>query len=153
LPVRVYECNRSEVEALKKVLNYDPYLDTNLIPSSKKDDRPIESLTEEERRQIEEKEKQISETQRKIAESPAGKVIFTRQEYQLKDGENLNLKKDTVYLYLSAPDVFLDNAEDRFKNEFKAIKRASKEEEETVITAIKQEEENANAGFGSIFGN
>ncbi len=152
MPVRVYECNRSELENLKKVLTYDPYLDPNLIPSSK-GDKPSDTMSDEERRQMEEREKQVSEARKKIAESPSGRVNFSRQEYNLKDGEILGLKKDTTYLYLSAPEKFLDDAEERFKNEFKSIKRAGKEEEEKVINAVKEEQERANAGFGSIFGN
>lgn len=152
MPVRVYEVDRSELEALKKALVYDPYLDTTLIPAGSKNDKPSDKLTDDERKQMEEREKLVSEARKKIAESPAGKVNFSRQESNLKDGEMLGLKKNVAYLYLSAPEQFLEGAEERFKKEFKTIKRASKEEEEKVIQSVKEEEEKANAGFGSIFG-
>lgn len=150
MPARVYECDRSELEPLKKALAYDPYLDTNLIPSSKEEKNP--NPTEEQKKAMEERERMVSEARKKISESPAGKFNFSRQEYNLKDGETLGLKKNVTYLYLSASDQFLEGAEQRFKNEFKTIKRATKEEEEKVIGAVKEEQERANAGFGSIFG-
>jgi hypothetical protein len=152
LPARVYECERSEIEELKKVLAYDPYLDTNLIPPTGKD-KPSDKLTDQERKEIEEREKQVTDTLKKLSESLKGKIIFSRQEYSLRDGAALGLKNDRSYLYLNAPEDFLNGAEERFKTEFKTIKRTSKEEEEKVIKAIKDEEELANAGFGSIFGN
>lgn len=151
MPARVYECSKSEVEELKKVLAYDPYLDTNLIPASGKD-KPADKLTDQEKKELEEKEKQLAETLKKLSESLKGRIIFSRQEYNLKDGATVGLKADTTYLYLNAPDDFLNGAEERFKTEFKTIKRANKDEEEKVIKAIKDEEERANAGFGSIFG-
>lgn len=148
----MYEVDRSELEALKKTLAYDPYLDTSLIPAGSKNDKPADKITDEERKALEEREKVVSEAQKKIAESAAGKINFSRQEYNIKDGEILGLKKNVAYLYLSAPDSFLNGAEERFKNEFKTIKRATKEEEEKVVQSVKEEEEKANAGFGSIFG-
>ena len=152
MPIRVYECDKSETEALKKTLAYDPFLDANLIPKQDKDDKPDEQMSEEEKQKLEEQKKKTEDTLKQLRESLKGKIIFARQEYQLKDGLSLGLK-DVTYLYLSAPDAFLDGAEERFKNEFKTIKRASKEDEDKVISALKEEEENANAGFGSIFGN
>jgi hypothetical protein len=151
LPARVYECNKSEVEELKKVLSYDPYLDNSLIPPSSKADE--KNMTPEQKAEAEQKAKEVEETRKKIAESPKGKIIFTRQEYSLREGASLGLKDDITYLYLNAPDDFLTGAEERFKTEFKTIKPASKEEQEKVIAAIKEEEEKANTGFGSIFGN
>jgi hypothetical protein len=87
-----------------------------------------------------------------LEESPKGKFIFSRQEYSLRDGGAFGLKNDLSYLYLNANEDFLSGAEERFKKEFKTIKRASKEDEEKVIKIIKDEEEKANTGFGSIFG-
>lgn len=150
MPVRVYECSRSEVEELKKILTYDPYLDTSLIPPSSKEDK---NMTPEQKKQMEEREKQVNENLKKLSESLKGRIIFARQEYSLKEGASLGLKDDTTYLYLSAPDDFLNGAEERFKTEFKTVKRASKEDEEKVINSVKEEQEKANSGFGSIFGN
>jgi len=147
----VYECDKSEAEELKKALSYDPYLDSNLIPPAGKD-KPADQLTEEEKKAQEERDKKIAEAHKMLESSPKGKYIFARQDYSLRDGSSVGLKGDKSYIYLSAPDDFLKGAEERFKTEFKTVKRASKEEEEKVISVIKDEEERANAGFGSIFG-
>ena len=85
--------------------------------------------------------------------SPKGKYIFSRQECDLRDGAAFGLNDKLSYLYLNATDEFLAGAEERFKTEFKTIKRASNEDEEKVIATIKDEQERANTGFGSIFGN
>ncbi len=38
MSIKVYECDESEIEALKKLLNYDPYTDKNIdINNIKKD--------------------------------------------------------------------------------------------------------------------
>jgi hypothetical protein len=152
LSARVYECSKSEVEELKKTLSYDPYLDTSLIPPSQKgSDKPVDKMSPEELKEMENRTKSINEAMEKLGQK--AKIIFSRQEYELKDGAAVGLKSDTTYLYLNAPDEFLKGAEERFKTEFKTIKRASPEEEQKVISSIKEEQERANAGFGSIFGN
>ena len=154
MSARVYVCEKSEAEELKKALSYDPYLDANLIPPSvTPKDKKESQLTEEEKKQIAERETLVAENLKKLQDSPQGRIIFARQEYSLRDGAALGLNKDLVYLYISAPDEFLDGAEERFKKEFKSVKRANAIEEDKVITAIKEEEEKANTGFGSIFGN
>lgn len=154
MPARVYVCEKAEAEELKRTLSYDPYLDANLIPPSvTPKDKKESELTEEERRQIAEREKVVTENLKKLSESLQGRIIFARQECNLRDGASLGLNEGMVYLYISAPDDFLAGAEERFRKEFKTIKRASKDEEEKVIGIIKEEEERANAGFGSIFGN
>ncbi len=154
MPARVYVCEKSEAEELKKALSYDPYLDPNLIPASvTPKDKKESDLSEEERKQIAEREEVVAENLKKLHESLQGRIIFARQEYSLRDGASVGLNEGMVYLYLSAPDEFLNGAEERFKTEFKSVKRASKEEETKVIETIKEEEERANSGFGSIFGN
>jgi hypothetical protein len=152
VPARVYECSKSEVEELKKVLAYDPYLDPAVIPPSGKD-KPNDKLTEQEKKEIEEREKQVNESLKKLSGSLKGKIIFTRQEYSLREGGSVGLKSDCSYLYINAPEDFLKGAEERFRTEFRTVKPATKEEEEKVINVIKEEEEKANVGFGSIFGN
>jgi hypothetical protein len=153
LPARVYEVDRSELEELKRVLSYDPYLDPNLIPPSiKAESVDKDKLTPEQLKEIEERDKKITEAHKMLESSPKGRFIFARQEYQIKDGGALGLKDGVSYLYLNASDDFLKGAEERFKNEFKTIKRADSGAEEKVVKEIKDEEEKANAGFGSIFG-
>ncbi len=151
MPERVYECSKAESEELKKVLSYDPYLDNNTLPPQIKPADP-ENPTPEEKAAMEAREKQVAEELRKLETSPKGRIIFARQEYSLRDGASMGLNKDVMYLFLSAPDDFLKGAEERFGTEFKTIKRAQKPDENKVIGIIRDEEEKANAGFGSIFG-
>lgn len=152
MPARVYECDRSELGELKKILSYDPYLDTNLIPNAPKDADKPDRMSAEERKVLEEHDRKVAEARKFLSENPKGKYIFSRQDYSLKDGASVGLKSNATYLYLNASEDFLKGAEERFKSEFKTVKRASKEEEEKIINAIKEEEEGANSGFGSIFG-
>ena len=152
MPEQVYECDRSEVEELKKVLTYDPYLDPNVIPTSSKKDEDESILSPEERAEIQERNEKVEKTLKELSTSIKGRIIFARQEYNLRDGASSGLKSGKFYLYLSAPEDFLKGAGERFNTEFKTIKRASPEEELKIIGMIKEEEEKANAGFGSIFG-
>jgi len=151
---RVYEFDKSELEELKKVLSYDPYLDTSLIPPAPKgSDKPADKQTPEEKKELEEHDKKVAETHKFLAEDPKGKYIFSRQQYEIKDGASIGAAPNLSFLYLNATDDFLGGAEMRFKSEFKTIKRADKSSEEKIINAIKEEQERANVGFGSIFGN
>ena len=149
MSIHVYECGRSEAEALKKLLSYDPYLDPNIIPSSK-DDKPAKEMTEE-RREAAEREKMIQENLRKVKEEYSD-IIFARQEYSLRDGATLGLDSDKVYLYLKANEDFLSKADKLLESKIKGLKRAPQEVEGKVIAVIKEEEDKASAGFGSIFG-
>ena len=151
MPERVYECSKAESEELKKALSYDPYLDNNALPPQIKPADPA-NPTPEEKAAMESREKQVAEELRKLEASPKGRIIFARQEYSLRDGASVGLNKGMMYLFLSAPDDFLKGAEERFSTEFKTIKRAQRPDEEKVIGIIREEEEKANAGFGSIFG-
>ena len=151
MAARVYECDRSEAEALKKVLEYDPYLDPKLIPQSKSD-KDMKMMSEEDKKKVKEEEEKSREAIKKLHEDKYANVIFTRQGYSLRDGAMLNLDGNKFYLYLDANEQFLGLAEERFQREFKTIKRAGKSEEEKVISTIKAEEDKAATGFGSIFG-
>ncbi len=153
MPERVYVCGKEEAEELKKVLAYDPYLDTTLIPPSLKGESDPGKMTPEQKKESEERDRKIAEAHHMLETSPKGKYIFSRQEYSLRDGASVGLDANLSYLYLNAPEDFLNGAEGRFKAEFKTIKRADREAEEKVINIIKEEQEKANAGFGSIFGN
>lgn len=153
MPARVYECDRSEVADLKKVLSYDPYTDTSLIPPAPASaDIPAEKLTDDQKKELEEHDKKVKEVLDKLKTDPRAQVIFARMNCSLKDGATLGLNAERMYLYISATDEMLDKAEQRFKNEFKTIKRAQKLDEDAVISVIKNEEDNAGSGFGSIFG-
>ncbi len=124
MPVAVYEIDSSEVEAFKKFLEYDPYLD--------------KSLGEEELK--------------KLNDDKLANVIFARQEYSLRDGRALGMPDGKYYLYIKANDDFLRLAGEKLLKNFKTVKRASKEAEEKFISIVNEEEERANAGVGSIFG-
>ncbi len=153
MPVRVYECDRSEADALKKVLEYDPYTDASLIPSAPRSaDKPADKLTESEKKEVEEYEKKAQEVREKLSKDPRAQTIFVRQGCNLKDGAIVGLNANKLYLYVNAAEDFFPKAEQRFKNEFKTIKRAEKKDEDAVIAAIKKDEDNAGSGFGSIFG-
>jgi hypothetical protein len=153
MPARVYECDRSEAQALKKALDYDPYTDTNLIPPAPASaDIPADKLTEDQKKELAEHEKQVKEVLDKLKSDPRADVIFARQNCSLRDGATLGLNADRMYLYINATDDVLTKAEQRFKNEFKTIKRAQKLDEDAVIAVIKKEEDQAGSGFGSIFG-
>ncbi len=153
MATRVYECGQSEVQKLKKMLNYDPYLDPNLIPRLPDvDDKQRAKMSPEERAKLEELEKKASEESRKLREDKMVNVIFARQDCDLREGKSMGIENDNYYLLIRATDEFLGLAEEKFKIEFTTIKRAPAEMEQKMIK-IKEDEENAaNQGFGSIFG-
>lgn len=124
VPARVYECDASEVSALKKMLEYDPYLD--------------KALTEEDLK--------------KIKNDPEANVIFARQDYLLRDGASLSMDSSKYFLYLSASDDFLNAAEKKLKGNIKSIKRLDQDNERKVIETIEDERTKAEEGFGAIFG-
>ena len=138
---RVYVVQKTEMEQLKKVLAYDPFTDTNIIPPAP------DKMTPEEAKAREEK---IQEAKKKLPEG-ALTIIFGRQEYGIKEGPGVGLKGD-FYLYINASDDFLKGAEGRFSREFKTIKRADPSDEAKVIEVLKAEKDKAAEGFGSIFG-
>ncbi len=132
---------KAETEQLKKVLAYDPFTDSSIIPPAP------EKMTPEEAKARAQK---IDEAKKKLPEG-ALTVIFGRQEYSLKDGPTVGLKGD-FYLYINSSDDFLKGAEGRFSREFKTIKRADPADEAKVIETIRAEKDKAAEGFGSIFG-
>ena len=124
MPEYVYECDSQEYPALKKALEYDPYLDKSL------DDAAL----------------------KKLSGDKYANIIFARQEYSIRDGISVGLDKNKCYLYLKANEDFLKLAEERFSKEFKTVRRADKQSEDKVTGIIHDEESRANQGFGAIFG-
>lgn len=151
MTARVYECDKSEAEALKKVLEYDPYLDPKLIPPSKSD-KDIKGMSEEEKKKMQEEDAKTKEALKKLHEDKYANVIFARQGYSFREGSSLNLDANKFYLYISANEEFLKLAEERFQKEFKTVKMAQKSDEQKMISTLKAEEDRASVGFGSIFG-
>ncbi len=124
MPAIVYECEASESEALKKFLEYDPYLDKSLDEAALK----------------------------KLNDDKQANIIFSRQEYSLRPGESLGLERGKFYLYLKANEDFLKGADDKLKKSFKSVKRSNPESEQKFISTIEDEQNRGNAGIGAIFG-
>ncbi len=124
MPVRVYVCDASDLEKLKALMEYDPYLDKS-IPEDQ-----IAGM------------KSDKETN----------IIFARQDYQIKDGASLGMDPNKCYLYLNANEDFLNNAEPKLVKNVASARRAEKETEDKVISLIETEISNSEMGIGSIFG-
>ncbi len=120
----MYSCKAQDAQALKKLLEYDPYLDKSLG------------------------EAQLAS----LKDDPKANVIFARQDYQLKDGISLGLDRDTYYLYLSAVEDFLENGEKKLKESISSIRRVEPELEKKIITALEGERKESEEGLGLIFG-
>ncbi|HVC58445.1 MAG TPA: hypothetical protein VND15_03150 [Candidatus Acidoferrales bacterium] len=153
MPIRVYECDRAEVEQLKRALEYDPYTDSNLLPPSKYNDKDVKSMSAEDKAAMAKDEAERAEKLAKIRADKLLNLIFWKQDCRMRDAASVDIDGDKVYLYISASEEFLNGADEKFAKEFKSLKRAQKADEDKVIAKIAHEEEIANAGFGSIFGN
>ena len=121
---RVYEFDSSKKQALKKLIDYDPYLDQTL------DDEAL----------------------RKMKSDAYANIIFTRQECEIKDGDMIGMDSSKGYLYIKANEDFMKGAEEKLKKEIEGLKRCDPDTERKVITFINDEKEKGNVGFGSIFG-
>ncbi|MCL5428107.1 MAG: hypothetical protein M1321_02910 [Candidatus Marsarchaeota archaeon] len=124
MPARVYTCDSGDANELKKLMEYDPYLD--------------KSLSEEELAAL--------------RDDAQANIIFARQDYSIKDGISLNLDTKKYYLYLSAGDEFLEKADKKLKASVKSIKRADSDTEAKVIEIVEGEREQSEQGLGAIFG-
>ncbi len=124
MPARVYLCDEKDLDKLKALMEYDPYLDKN--------------KTEEELAALK--------------QDKAANVIFARQDYQIKDGISISMEKDKCYLYLSANEDFLTLAEPKLLSAIESAKRADPETEKKIILMIEEEISNSESGIGSIFG-
>lgn len=151
MPIHVYECRKSDVERLKKLLSYDPYLDPSVIPpSSPGSDKPPERQTEDERKMAAERDQKVREAMERLKQDKYSDVIFARQEYEILDGAAFG-EPDVSYLYIKATDEFLSRADEALEHKL-GIKRAAREAEEKVLAKVSSDEASGNAGFGSIFG-
>ncbi len=74
---------------------------------------------------------------------------FARVGYKLKDGVALGEDKGKTYLYMKASDVFIKKADEKLKA---IAKPAPPDVEKRVAEKVVKEEEEAESGFGSIFG-
>ncbi|MGC8568256.1 MAG: hypothetical protein ACP5RP_03860 [Candidatus Micrarchaeia archaeon] len=149
---RVYECGLEELSALKKRLEYDPYLDESLIPPPLSDTKIPATQQAEASRQQEERNKKVQESLEKLKNDKYSGLIFVRQEYEIIDGSKFGAAEGTSYIYIKASEDFLNLAESFFKETYKTVKRAEPVIEEKIIKQINEEKRNADLGFGSIFG-
>ncbi|MEM3839322.1 MAG: hypothetical protein QXF01_01950 [Candidatus Micrarchaeaceae archaeon] len=124
MPQRVYSCSADEAQALKKLLEYDPYLDKNMS------------------------EEQLA----KLKKDEDANVIFARQDYLLKDGISLSQDREKYYLYLNANEEFMERAEKKLKANIKSIARVDPDTESQIIEDIESERHASEQGLGSIFG-
>ncbi len=124
MPARVYVCDEKEMEKLKSLMEYDPYLDKS------KTEAELAALKQDKN----------------------ANIIFARQDYQIKDGISLGLEKDKYYLYISANEEFLTLAEPKLKSSIESARRADPETEKKIISTIEEEISNSETGIGSIFG-
>ncbi|MDE1855132.1 MAG: hypothetical protein KGH57_02310 [Candidatus Micrarchaeota archaeon] len=154
IPARVYVLNSSDVTTLKKLLEYDPYLDPNFIPKMPKewDDAEYMKKHPELAQEASEKKKAAEAAMDKLKNDKELNIIFARQDYQIKDGVSLGLDREKSYLYLSADDAFLEAGEAKLKKSITSLQRAPKEIENQIIDGIEHERQKSDQGLGFIFG-
>jgi hypothetical protein len=124
MPIRVYSFDSAELQEVKKLMSFDPYLNSSLK----------------------------SEDIQKLKNDPDANIIFARQDYLIKDGMSMGLDAEKYYLYLKAADEFLDGGEKKLKNLIKSFARVDAETEKKVIQEIEKERDAADSGVGLIFG-
>ena len=86
----------------------------------------------------------------KILEAdPYAPDSFARVGYKMRDGATLGEEKDKLFVHFSASPDFIKKADERLKGIAEPLKG---EKEKRIIKKIKEEEEAAESGLGSIFG-
>jgi len=86
----------------------------------------------------------------KILEAdPYAEDSFARVGYKMKDGAVIGEDKGKSYLYMKASKEFIKKADEKLKD---IAKIAPHDVEKRVTEKIQKEEEEAEGGFGSIFG-
>lgn len=154
ITVRVYVLNSSDAAALKKILEYDPYLDPNLAPKMPKewDDPEYVKKHPELAQEMAQKKKQAEDAISNLRNDKEANIIFARQDYQIRDGLSLGLDREKSYLYLSADDSFLDAGEAKLKKKISSLERAPQNIEKQIIDTIEEEKLRSDQGLGFIFG-
>jgi pyruvate/2-oxoacid:ferredoxin oxidoreductase beta subunit len=119
---RIYSFSKEELKDVKNLISFDPYAQ-NL---------PMEKIEEMK------KNDELFD------------VIFVRQGVEIREGKEFG--KDYDYLLVvDAPPEFFEKAEKKLER-IKSLKRLKKEEEEEIAKKIEEQAENAEKGFGAIFG-
>ncbi len=86
----------------------------------------------------------------KILEAePYADESFARVGYRIRDGASLDEDRSKIYLYISSSEKFIKKADDALKDVAIPVKG---EAAERIIRKIKEEEEAAEQGLGSLFG-
>ncbi|MCX8197096.1 MAG: hypothetical protein N3G80_02135 [Candidatus Micrarchaeota archaeon] len=80
---------------------------------------------------------------------PYGQISFSRNGYKLKDGQMIGQDPQKCYLFIRATDEFLAFAKEKLKG---IVSEAPPSVAAEVSKKIQEEENNAEIGFGSIFG-
>ncbi len=80
---------------------------------------------------------------------PYAEDSFARLGYKLREGKSLGEDEEAIYLYISGDEEFIKKAGEKLKGLAREMKEG---EEEKVREKIEKEEEEAGAGFGSMFG-
>ena len=90
-----------------------------------------------------------AELTKKLEADPYADDSFARVGYKVKDGSVLGEDKAKIYVYISASNEFVKKADEILKE---LAQPASAEIEKRVTEKIQKEEEAAESGLGSIFG-
>ncbi len=80
---------------------------------------------------------------------PYGKPSFSRIGYKVKDGIAVGQDKDKFYVFMRAVDEFVPFVREKMKD---VMAESKPEVVAAVAKVIAEEENNAEAGFGAIFG-
>jgi hypothetical protein len=83
-----------------------------------------------------------------LESDPYGNPSFSRNGYKVKEGIE-GLDKGKVYIFMRATEEFASFAKEKLKD---VAKESSPQVAQAVAKAISEEENNAECGFGSIFG-
>jgi len=88
---------------------------------------------------------------------PYGKPCFSRNGYKVKDGAQVSQDREKCYVFMRATDEFAIFAREKLKGLVGADGKELAAESKPDVTAaiakiIEEEENNAEVGFGAIFG-
>lgn len=90
-----------------------------------------------------------AEVTKVLEAEPLAEDSFARMGYKVKEGVSIDEDKEKLYIYISASDEFLKKADEKLKD---LATPASEEAQKRVGEKIQKEEQQAESGFGSIFG-
>ncbi|MEM4634220.1 MAG: hypothetical protein QW275_03640 [Candidatus Anstonellaceae archaeon] len=80
---------------------------------------------------------------------PYGNPSFSRNSYKVKEGSAIGQDNGKIFVFMRATEEFASFAREKLKG---VAVESSREVAAAVAKAIQEEENNAEVGFGSIFG-